>query len=73
MLNKILLGMDAEQWKTANGVSGELRDNLSADQLEHLAYLERTNTTLLEMDMDFQQRKEKLTALFTRHLLEKAA
>ena len=73
MLNKILLGMDAEQWKTANGVTGELRDNLSADQLEYLAYLEHTNITLLEMDMDFQQRKEKLTALFTRHLLEKAA
>lgn len=73
MLNKILLGMDAEQWKTANGVTGELRDNLSADQLEQLVYLEHTNTTLLEMDMDFQQRKEKLTALFTRHLLEKAA
>lgn len=73
MLNKILLGMDAEQWRTANGVIGELRDNLSADQLEQLAYLEHTNTTLLEMDMDFQQRKEKITALFTRHLLEKAA
>ena len=73
MLNKILLGMDAEQWKTANGVTGELRDNLSADQLEQLVYLEHTNTTLLEMDMDFQQRKEKLTELFTRHLLEKAA
>ena len=73
MLNKILLGMDAEQWKTANGVTGELRDNLSADQLEQLVYLEHTNTTLLEMDMDFQQRKEKLTELLARHLLEKAA
>ena len=73
MLNKIMLGMDAEQWKVANGVTGELRDNLSADQLEYLAYLEHTNTTLLEMDMDFQQRKEKLTELFTRHLLEKTA
>ena len=73
MLNKILLGMDAEQWKVANGVTGELRDNLSADQLEYLAYLEHTNTTLLEMDMDFQQRKEKLTELLARHLLEKAA
>ncbi len=73
MLYKILLGMDAKPWMAANGVTGELRKHLSADQLEHLAYLERTNTTLLEMDMDFQQRKEKLTELFTRHLLEKAA
>ena len=73
MLYKILLGMDAKLWMTVNGVTGELRKHLSADQLECLAYLERTNTTLLEMDMDFQQRKEKLAALFARHLLEIAA
>ena len=73
MLYKILLGMDAKLWMTVNGVTGELRKHLSADQLECLAYLERTNTTFLEMDMDFQQRKEKLTALFARHLLEIAA
>ncbi len=73
MLYKILLGMDAKCWMAANGVTGELRKHLSADQLEHLAYLERTNTTFLEMGMDFQQRKEKLIELLARHLLEKAA
>ena len=73
MLYMLLLGTTAKKWLLSQGLIGELRKNLSADQLEHLAYLERTNTTLLEMDMDFQQRKEKLTALFTRHLLEKAA
>lgn len=73
MLYVLLLGTTAKKWLLSQGLIGELRKHLSADQLEHLAYLERTNTTLLEMDMDFQQRKEKLTALFTRHLLEKAA
>ena len=73
MLYMLLLGTTAKKWLLSQGLTGELRKHLSADQLEHLAYLERTNTTLLEMDMDFQQRKEKLTALFTRHLLEKAA
>ena len=73
MLYMLQLGTTAKKWLLSQGLTGELRKNLSADQLEHLAYLERTNTTLLEMDMDFQQRKEKLTALFTRHLLEKAA
>ena len=72
MLYMLLLGTTAKKWLLSQGLTGELRKNLSADQLEHLAYLERTNTTLLEMDMDFQQRKEKLTALYTRHLLEKA-
>jgi len=73
MLYKILLGMDIKQWMIANEVSGELRKLFSANQLEHLAYLERTNTTLLELDMSYQQRKEKLTELFTRHLLETAS
>ena len=73
MLYVLLLGTTAKKWLSSKGLTGELRQHLTAEQLEHLAYLERTNTTLLEMDMDFQQRKEKLTALFTRHLLEKAA
>ena len=64
---------DIKQWMIANEVSGELRKLFSANQLEHLAYLERTNTTLLELDMSYQQRKEKLTELFTRHLLETAS
>lgn len=73
MLYMLLLGTTAKKWLLSQGLTGELRKHLSADQLEHLAYLERTNTTLLEMDMDFQQRKEKLTELFTRHLLETVA
>lgn len=73
MLYGLLLGTSAKKWLTAKGLSGEPRQHLTTDQLEHLAYLERTNTTLLEMDMDFQSRKEKLTTLFARHLLEKAA
>ena len=41
--------------------------------LQHLAYLESTNITLIELDMNYQQRKEKLTELFKRRLLEMTA
>jgi len=73
MLYMQLLGTTAKKWLLSEGLTGELRQHLSADQLELLAYLERTNIALIELDMSYQQRKEKLTELFTRHLLEKAA
>lgn len=73
MLYGLLLGTTARKWLSSKGLTGELRQHLSADQLEYLAYLERTNIALIELDMSYQQRKEKLTELFTRHLLEKTA
>lgn len=73
MLYRLLLGTTAKQWMSSKGLTGEIRKHLSSDQLKHLAYLERTNTAFIEMDMSYDQRKEKLTELFTRHLLEKAS
>ena len=73
MLYKLLLGTTAKKWMTDNGFTGELRKHLSVEQLELMAYLERTNATFLDMDWSYEQRKEKLTELFTRHLLEKTA
>lgn len=55
---------------TSKGLTGELRKYLTAAQLVNLAYLERTNVALIELDMSYQQRKEKLTELLNRHLLE---
>ena len=73
MLYMLLLGTTAKKWLLSEELTGELRQHLSADQLELLAYLERTNIALIELDMSYQQRKEKLTELFARHLMEKAA
>ncbi len=73
MLYKLLLGTTAKKWMTDNGFTGELRKHLPVEQLELLAYLERTNATFLDMDWSYEQRKEKLTELLARHLLEKAA
>lgn len=67
MLSRIVLGgLTAKQWAQANGVEGEPRDSMNAEQLEHLAYLENTNITLIDMGMEFEQRKAELTRLSQR-------
>ncbi|EDN6320747.1 antA/AntB antirepressor family protein [Salmonella enterica] len=67
MLSRIVLGgMTAKQWAQANGVEGEPRDSMNAEQLEQLAYLENTNITLIDMGMEFDQRKAELTRLSQR-------
>lgn len=67
MLSRIVLGgLTAKQWAQANGVEGEPRDSMNAKQLEHFAYLESTNITLIDMGMEFDQRKAELTRLSQR-------
>lgn len=67
MLSRIVLGgLTAKQWAQTNGVEGEPRDSMNAEQLEHLAYLESTNITLIDMGMEFEQRKAELTRLSQR-------
>lgn len=73
MLYGVLLGTTAKKWMISKGLTGELRKYLTAAQLVNLAYLERTNVALIELDMSYQQRKEKLTELLNRHLLEMAS
>lgn len=67
MLSRIVLGgLTAKQWAQTNGVDGEPRDSMNAEQLEHLAYLESTNITLIDMGMEFEQRKAELNRLSQR-------
>ncbi|MDT7074240.1 antA/AntB antirepressor family protein [Citrobacter amalonaticus] len=69
MLSRIVLGgMTAKQWAQANGVEGEPRDSMKVEQLEQLAYLENTNITLIDMGMEFEQRKAELMRLSQRRL-----
>ena len=67
MLSRIVLGgLTAKQWAQTNGVEGEPRDSMNAEQLEHFAYLENTNITMIDMGMEFDQRKAELTRLSQR-------
>lgn len=69
MIARIVLGgMTAKQWAQANGIDGEPRDSMNAGQLEHLTYLEKTNITLIDMSMAYDQRKAELMRLSQRWL-----
>lgn len=70
MITRIALGgLTANQWALANGHPKEkARDYMTADQLEHLAYLESTNITLIDMGMDYYGRKAELSRLSQRWL-----
>ncbi|ENC0771368.1 antA/AntB antirepressor family protein [Shigella flexneri] len=69
MLARIVLGgMTAKQWAQANGITGEARDHMSEEQLDHLSYLEQTNITLIELRQDYHQRKTELLRLSQRWL-----
>lgn len=63
LLNRLVLGMDAAKWASRHGVSGPIRQHMSAHQLALVAYLERSNATLLDAGMNFAERKERLAAM----------
>ncbi|HCJ9693606.1 TPA: antA/AntB antirepressor family protein [Escherichia coli] len=72
MIARIVLGgMTAKQWAQANGITGEPRDSMNAGQLEHLAYLESTNITLIDMGMGYDLRKAELIRLSQRWLAKR--
>ncbi|HGY7688785.1 TPA: antA/AntB antirepressor family protein [Escherichia coli] len=72
MIARIVLGgLTAKQWARINGYSGEPRDHMNAEQLEHLSYLESTNITLIDMGMEYEQRKGELTRLSQRWLAKR--
>ncbi|KAB7701008.1 antA/AntB antirepressor family protein [Plesiomonas shigelloides] len=67
MITRIVFGgLTAKQWAKMHGIEGEPRDVMTVDQLENMSYLERTNITLLDMGMDYLQRKAELTRLSQR-------
>lgn len=67
----VLCGLTAKQWAQVNGVQGEPRDGMNSSQLEHLTYLESTNTTLIDMGMAYDQRKAELMRLSQRWLAKR--
>ncbi|MGA7586025.1 MAG: antA/AntB antirepressor family protein [Rouxiella badensis] len=72
MISRIVLGgLTAKQWARVNGITGEARDGMSADQLEHFTYLESTNITLIDMGMAYDQRKAELMRLSQRWMAKR--
>lgn len=68
MINRIVLGTTASKYKKAHNITGDIRDHLNESTLYHLAYLERTNITLLDLNWDYEQRKAELLKLSQSYL-----
>lgn len=72
MIARIVLGgLTAKQWAQVNGITGDPRDSMNAEQLEHLTYLESTNITLIDMGMAYDQRKAELSRLSQRWMAKR--
>lgn len=65
MINRIVLGMTAKKYKEINECDC-VRDDLTALQLKAITDLQRANTVYIEDGLNYKERKEKLTALFSR-------
>ena len=70
MINSIVLGMSAKDFKKAHNITGDIRDYLNEQQLNHLAYLEKSNITLIDMDWDYNKRKAELIKLSQNYKLQ---
>lgn len=68
MINRIVLGMPAKQYKMEHGLpeNANLRDTLTSAELAAIADLEDVNRVLIDLGFDFHQRKDKLAAQFQR-------
>lgn len=68
MINRIVLGMPAKQYKMEHGLpeNANLRDTLTSAELAAIADIEDVNRVLIDLGFDFHQRKDKLAAQFQR-------
>ena len=70
MINKIVLGMTAKQFKDINGmdIHDATRDMVSEWKLKSIDKLERLNSELLEMDMTYDERELFLTKRYIKEM-----
>lgn len=71
MINKIVTGLSAKKFKKQNEVD-DVRDALPASQLGWLDRLQRINTGLIEVGMDYKVRKAMLIDHYNKKLLIEA-
>lgn len=73
-INKLVLGIDPVKWAKQNNIDNKkVRDNMTAEQLALLTYLESRNCAFLDLDMPTAERKLKLTELSNRYLTQQLA
>lgn len=68
MINRIVLGMPAKQFREENGIpkGDSIRPYLSTEQIQAIEVLQRVDIGLIVALPDFQQRKETLANYFAK-------
>lgn len=66
MLDSLVLGMNVRQWKVSKGITGNVRDYFTTAQLKTLKTLQSTNAALINLDMNYHERKGRLMELAER-------
>ena len=69
MLDSLVLGMNVRQWRKKQGIVGNVRDQFITWQLNTLKILQSTNTALINLDMNYHERKGRLLELAERERL----
>lgn len=73
MMNKIVLGLTSAKFRKEHeiGKAEGIRDYLSPVQTEAMLKIQRINTSLIEIGMEYQDRKEKLQQYFDDNFKDK--
>lgn len=68
MIYRIILGMDAKHYKEKMGLTGDanLRDHITNEQKKMVDQLQITDTGLLNVGIEYKERKELLTNFFLK-------
>lgn len=68
LINKIVLGCKAKQYCKIHNIEN-VRDNCSILELEIIDKLQKANTTLIELGLSYEDRKDKLQILYNKYNL----
>ena len=66
MLDSLVLGENVRRWKKQQGIIGNVRDRFTTEQLNTLKTLQSTNTALINLGMNYYERKGRLITLAER-------
>jgi len=70
LINKIVLGMNAKQYRIENGLEPNqpIRDTLTKAEIAAIEHMQRLDTGMIELGYSYEQRKSELSRVFlTRH------
>lgn len=73
LIDSLVLGENVRQWKAKRGILGRVRDSFNVNQMTLLKLLLKTNASLINLDMPYQERKAQLQKLSRRYLSEQLA